>query len=149
MLQLILHLIGDYWTQTPYMACNKTSSWKAAWFHASVYTVPFWAVYGWRAALVIGITHGIIDRFSLVKYLLAFKNTASALASMLSCTDRDLYPSLSKEAEAAADLVVDCFSSKSGYPSDTPEYRAFVLYVVADNTAHLLINWAAIRWLAS
>ena len=41
MLQLILHLIGDYLLQSDWMALNKTKCSKAAAAHAITYSLPF------------------------------------------------------------------------------------------------------------
>jgi hypothetical protein len=38
--QLILHLIGDYVTQSDWMAQRKTKSTWAAFVHATVYSMP-------------------------------------------------------------------------------------------------------------
>lgn len=41
MIQLILHLVGDYITQTDWMAKNKTKNSFAAGSHALIYSLPF------------------------------------------------------------------------------------------------------------
>jgi hypothetical protein len=39
--QLILHLLGDYVTQSDWMARNKTKALLPAFWHAAVYSLPF------------------------------------------------------------------------------------------------------------
>ena len=74
MLQLILHLFGDYLTQSDWMAKNKTKRWWPAIAHATVYSLPFLMIGSWQAVLVIWATHAVIDRFRLARYLCWLKN---------------------------------------------------------------------------
>ena len=75
MLQLILHLIGDYLLQSDWMALNKTKCSKAAAAHALVYSLPFLILDPSLAAFsVICITHFFIDRFRLARYVVYARN---------------------------------------------------------------------------
>lgn len=60
--QLILHLIGDYITQSDWMANNKTKANAPA-------LLPFFLLGGWLAVLVIFATHFFIDRFRLARFV--------------------------------------------------------------------------------
>ena len=123
--QLILHLFGDYLTQTDRMAKNKTTSIDWAILHGVVYALPFALVFDMsvNAGLVLCCSHILIDRFRLARYVVFAKNWL---------TDRTL-------------RWADC--STTGYHKDTPPWLAFWLLIIADNTIHLAINYAAIRWL--
>ena len=124
MLQLILHLVGDYVTQSDWMANNKTKSSFAAACHAVVYSLPFLLLKPSLAAFAVILgTHFLIDRYRLARYVVFAKNWV---------TDRTL-------------RWDDC--STTGYHKDTPPWLAFWLLIIADNTIHLAINYAAIRWL--
>jgi len=124
MIQLILHLVGDYVTQTDWMAKNKTSSSVAAGAHALVYSLPFLILDpSLMAFAVILVTHFFIDRFRLARYVIYAKNKATA-------------PSLKWE---------DCQST--GYHKDDPAWLTVWLLIAADNTIHLAINYAAILYL--
>ena len=124
MIQLILHLVGDYITQTDWMAKNKTKNSLAAGSHALIYSLPFLLLKpSWTAFAVILGTHFLIDRFRLARYVVFAKNWVTQ-------------PSL---------RWADC--STTGYPNDAPPWLAFWLLIIADNTLHLCINYAAIRWL--
>ena len=124
MLQLILHLIGDYITQTDYMANNKTKSLRIAFLHAIVYTIPFILLTQSPAALlVILISHAIIDRYRLARYVIFAKNYLN---------DRTL-------------KWEDC--DKTGYPSNRPEWLTVWLMIIVDNTLHLTINFIAISYM--
>lgn len=122
--QLLLHLIGDYITQTDWMAQNKKKENYAGFAHAIVYSTPFLlfrpSLY---AILVIMWTHFLIDRYRLARYVVFAKNWL---------TNRNL-------------RWDDC--STTGYHKDTPPWLAFWLLIIADNTMHLCINYGALRWL--
>jgi hypothetical protein len=124
MLQLILHLIGDYITQTDYMANNKTKSLPIAFLHAFVYTVPFIILtQSPIALLVIMVSHAIIDHYRLARFVIFAKNYLND-------------PTLK---------WADC--NKTGYPNSRPEWLTVWLLIIADNTLHLTINYIAISYL--
>ena len=121
MLQLILHLIGDYLLQSDWMALNKTKCSKAAAAHALVYSLPFLILEPSLAAFsVICITHFFIDRFRLARYVVYARNII-------------LQP---KKYRNSWD---DC--RETGYHKDVPQWLSIWLLVACDNTIHLLINW--------
>jgi hypothetical protein len=73
--QLLAHLVGDYILQTHWMAVNKVKKTWVALTHAAYYTVPFFFVTTSIYALsIICVTHAIIDRFSIAKYVTMYKN---------------------------------------------------------------------------
>lgn len=121
--QLLLHLIGDYVTQSDWMATEKTKNSFAAFCHALVYSLPFALLASFPAWLVIFGTHFLIDRFRLARYIVFAKNFLG-------------WPWPKWE---------DC--KATGYPSDRPVWLTVWLLIVADNTLHLVINYASLRWL--
>lgn len=121
--QLILHLIGDYITQSHWMAVNKTKAWWPACVHSILYSLPFMLIGGHCAVLAIWLTHLFIDRFRLARFVVFAKNH---LGSPL--------PEWS-----------DC--SATGFSSDTPPWLAVWLLIIVDNTLHLAINYVSLRWL--
>lgn len=124
MTQLLLHLIGDYLTQTDWMAQNKTKSHVAAGAHALVYSLPFLLLAPSAMAFaVILFTHFLIDRYRLARFVVFAKNWTTA-------------PGL---------RWADC--SATGYHKAAPAWLSVWLLIVADNTLHLTINFAALRWL--
>lgn len=143
MLQLILHLLGDYVFQSDWMAQNKTKRFAPAAAHALVYSLPFLLLDPSLAAfLVILVTHFFIDRYRLARFVVWAKNVL-------------LDPSfwrmhLVRDRETMAAFLGrwswhNC--SGTGYPSDAPPWLAVWLLIAADNTLHLAINYAALRWL--
>ena len=73
--QLIIHLFGDYVTQTDWMAVNKTKRWYVAFIHAIVYSLPFLLLSPSVAAfLTILISHAVIDKLRLARHVIFCKN---------------------------------------------------------------------------
>jgi len=128
--QLILHLIGDYLMQSDWMAVNKSRRMFPAFCHATLYSLPFLLIGSSLAVFVIWATHLYIDRFALAKHVVRAKNV----------------------------LLAPCFAgnrkqehgrrvSPMGFYEDTPCWMIAFVTVVADNTLHLTINYAALSWL--
>ena len=124
--QLLCHLWGDYIFQSDWMAQNKTKNSRAAFVHALFYTVPFFffATMRWHPLAVILISHFLIDRFALARFVVAEKN-------------RVLRP------------VEDTtnYNTSTGYPASCPLWLAVWLLIICDNTLHLTINYLALRFL--
>lgn len=125
MTQLILHLVGDYVTQSDWMAQNKTKSTWAALCHATVYALPFLAIASVNAWIVIWLTHLVIDRFRLARYVVYAKNWLAPKSYWHPWSE----------------------CSATGYHKDSPPWLSVWLMIAADNTLHLAINAAAIEWL--
>ena len=59
---VVAHLVADWIFQNDWMAVNKVDlRHPAAWTHASVHTLFMWLIFPWSIALLIGITHLLID----------------------------------------------------------------------------------------
>jgi len=136
--QLILHLFGDYISQSDWMAQNKTKSHVAAWWHALVYSLPFLLITGERAFLVILFTHFLIDRYRLARFVVYVKNRYLQPRP-------DTFEFPARHEWEAKWSWENC--KGTGYPADAPPWLAVWLLIAADNTLHLAINYAAIRWL--
>jgi len=120
--QLLAHLVGDYILQTDKMATCKTSSWLWAIMHGLTYSLPFMLFCRSLPALaVIAGSHIVIDRYRLARFVVAFKNRVT-------------------------DWRGD-FNTPTGYLASSPPWLAFWLLIIADNTIHLCINYAALRFL--
>ena len=72
MIQLLLHLIGDYLLQTDWMAKNKKAKTHnglyACILHCFVYSLPFFYTANYRQVALISLTHFLIDRWFFVKW---------------------------------------------------------------------------------
>ena len=135
MTQLILHLLGDYVFQSDWMAQNKTKSTEAAFWHATVYSLPFLFIASWPAWLVIWSTHLLIDRFRLARFVVMAKNIIG---------DPGFWQSRNCDIR---EHLIPRYQTATGYPLDTPPWLAVWLMIAADNTIHLAINAASIAWL--
>jgi hypothetical protein len=125
---LLAHFVGDYILQTHYMATQKTSRWLPAVLHGITYTLPFlFATHSLAALLVIGLTHIVIDRFRLARHLMWVKNQFAP---------KEFRPERSE-------------LKTTGYPANTPAWLSVWLMIIADNTAHVVINTLAIIFLGS
>jgi hypothetical protein len=121
--QLILHMIGDYVTQSHRMANEKTRSWLWAISHSVTYGLPFLLIANWRAVAVIVVTHVFIDRLRLIRYVVFLKNWLNDVSLRWS----------------------EC--SGTGYDKGVPSWLAVWLMIAADNTLHIAINYLAVKWL--
>jgi len=123
--QLLFHLIGDYLTQSDWMATEKTKRIEVAMLHAFVYSIPFAAIASTPAYLAIMVSHAFIDRYRLARYVVWAKNWLGPSSSNINWI----------------------YCKKTGYPPDRPEWMAVWLMIIADNVLHLLCNGLAIRYL--
>ena len=121
--QILLHLIGDYVTQTNKMAMLKVSSLFWAGLHGFIYAAPFLLIGSPLEVLVIGLTHVVIDRYRLARFIVFAKNWVTE-------------PHLKWS---------DC--SRTGYPNTAPDWMAVWLLIITDNVMHLVINYGALQWL--
>jgi hypothetical protein len=169
--QLILHLIGDYVTQSDWMALNKRKDSIAALAHALMYSTPFWflvwhchrPVFAWW---VIFATHFFIDRFGLARYVVWAKNFLSPYTRIRGFGET--MDDLKKSGHIGAGPTHEAFEmsliveeqkrpirwnppwhtcTATGYDPERPAWLAVWLMIAADNTLHLAINYAALRWL--
>lgn len=123
---LLAHLVGDYILQSEWMAKEKTKRWFPAWAHAVTYGLPFLFVTQSPAALaVIVVTHAIIDHYRLARHVVWVKNFVAPKSYWHPWSE----------------------CSGTGYHKDRPPWMAVWLMIIADNTIHLLINVAAVRYL--
>ena len=109
-------MIGDYLLQSHWMATKKTTDSKVATIHAIMYTLPFISLKPSAKSLIgIGVTHFLIDRFRLARYVVWAKNRIAPRKYHHTVTS-------------------------SGMPENTPDWLAYSLLFVTDNTLHVLVN---------
>lgn len=113
--QIVAHLVGDYITQSHWMATEKTKRSLAAGIHAVIYSIPFALITTSLAALaIICLSHFAIDRWRLARFVVWAKNGCKGPVTA------------------------------TGYPDDVPPWLSVWLLIIADNTLHILINGFAI-----
>lgn len=157
--QLILHLLGDYVTQSQWMADNKRKNDIAAFVHAVVYMLPFlWLAPSLASLSAIGISHFLIDRFGLAVYVVWAKNvllrpqawrmTAWVDEFMLALdllVGDERHSAMERQRERERYAFRNC--KATGYPSDLPPWLSVWLLIAADNTLHLICNYLALKFL--
>lgn len=126
-LQLLCHILGDYFLQSSWMANNKTKRWLPAHVHACVYFLPFLLIFhpSFLATLLMVGTHIVIDRYRLsrfVSYANHFLSPPSEWKPWSEC-------------------------SITGYHKDTPPFVATWLMIIVDNGMHLTINALSLAYL--
>ncbi|ELS01177.1 Protein of unknown function (DUF3307) [Xenococcus sp. PCC 7305] len=124
MIQIIFHLVGDYVFQSDWMAQNKTKSSAIAMLHAISYSLLFCFLVNWIGLLQIIFTHYLIDRFRLARYVVFTKNFLAPRSKWVNWDE----------------------SSQYGYSKKVPDYIAFWLLIITDNTLHLACNYFAIYY---
>jgi len=72
-LGFIFHSVGDYVTQTNWMANEKTKRFFPAFLHATVYSLPFAFIVPFEYWVIICSTHFFIDRYRLAVYVIRLK----------------------------------------------------------------------------
>lgn len=136
MIQLILHLIGDYVTQSHWMATNKGSRMWPALLHSIIYSLPFLILRpSWIAFAVILGTHYLIDRYQFARFVVMAKNIIG---------DPDFWQEHNRHI---CSVVIPRYNTSTGYPADSPPWLTVWLLIAADNTLHLAINFAALGYL--
>jgi hypothetical protein len=117
--ELLAHAFGDYVVQSDWMASEKTKRHYPAVAHALSYTACFLPITrSLRALAVIGGTHFVIDRWRLARHVCWAKNQLAPRAFRPPHT-------------------------LTGYGVEKPDWLAFWLLIIADNTLHVAINrWA-------
>jgi len=131
--QLLIHLFGDYWLQSDWMALNKTKQTLPCSVHCFIYTLPFLLFTDNILALfLIFATHFVEDRWSLVKYFIWFKNHANPTLT---------YPSFDK---CSVTGYYDTWNpdNKDGRPNWITTW----LYIITDNSYHLLCNFLILNY---
>lgn len=85
--------------------------------------------HSWSALIMICITHLMIDRSNLVPWLIWLHNYATP-------------PVIGNKQPTWKEAFTN-----GGYHPTRPAWIAIWLCIITDNTFHLLINYASIRWL--
>jgi len=139
--QLVAHAIGDYVLQSDWMAQQKTKNGIPATVHALVYSLVFvvWFRPSFHAWAIIYVTHFLIDRYRLARFVVWAKNF---LAPKSTESPTDMF--------GGSDTFVWWYPWKecsgTGYHKDRPAWLSVWLLIIADNVMHVLINGFALRF---
>lgn len=168
MTQLLAHLFGDYILQSDWMANNKTKRSWPAFVHALLYSLCFvpliwfhgrvplasWVCWGW-----IFVTHFLIDRFRLARYVVWAKNWLGPRKWWYRNIPggKPTWSDVAREGEPLPRMADGYYifhaptpplwACPTGYPPTTPAWLSTWLLIIADNTLHLAINYVALTYL--
>jgi hypothetical protein len=146
-LALLAHFVGDYIIQNQWMADKKTSKWFPALVHGFTYTIPFlFATQSIAALLVIALTHAVIDRYRLAKYLIWFKNQLVPKAARYPWDESKVSDEFRSHGNAYLSKAND---KATGFPKTVPVWMSVWLLIIVDNTIHVVLNTLAILFLGS
>ncbi len=120
MIQLFLHLLGDYFLQNDWMASNKSKWTITGWFacniHCLLYSIPFglyyndFGIFAW-----IFISHFLIDKFGLAVYVTKFVNW-------------------------------NWKSKNFGFGESRPPHLTVWITIIRDNSMHIACNYFIIKY---
>lgn len=130
--QLLAHAIGDYILQSDWMATTKTKKSVACFVHVVTYSVPF--IFFKPSLVALGfimVTHFLIDRWRLARFVVTFKNIMGDASFGM----------------APISHAWKVFGTSTGYAIDTPPWLAFWLLIIVDNIMHVALNGFALRYL--
>jgi hypothetical protein len=115
--QLLLHLFGDFILQNDNVGVRKKEKSLTGLlyclYHCLTYSLPFLLITNWKACLLIGIGHFIIDRWNIVGHFIKTKNFVDTLENF-------------------------------GYKKERPFSITIWLYIIQDNSIHLIWNYLII-----
>lgn len=147
MAQLLCHIAGDFLFQSDYMAMNKSKRTIPCLVHVLLYTSVFlFLTTSWKALLVIGGVHFILDRFPIIiRRLIWFKNHLGPSLSFVpydKCNITGYYDNILNEISGKPydNSVINGFAPRLNYVT-------VWLYIITDNFLHLLTNYLALTYL--
>ena len=142
---VLLHFIGDYITQTNWMANNKQERWFPAILHGASYALPFLLLtQSIPALLVIFGTHVLIDHYRLARHFIAWKNAYFGPWGFKQHYDDKGKPTW---WEVWTKDGIEDVHKNNGFPDSVPIWMSTWLMIITDNIIHILINFAALLWL--
>jgi Protein of unknown function (DUF3307) len=152
--QFLIHGWGDYILgQSDWMALNKSKRTIPCLVHVLLYTSFFLILTtSWKALLVIGLTHFIIDRFPIiVKRLIWIKNHMNPFCEYPPFTFCDTTGYYDDSPYNTTPIALDKEHDVLIKPYFWGPPRLFSvtiwLYIITDNLLHLTINYFALKYL--
>jgi len=149
--QLLCHLAGDYvFGQSDWMAMNKSKRSLPCAIHVCLYTACFLLLtVSWKALLVIGITHFILDRWHFItRRLIWYKNHLGPGFTYVPyrlCLASGYFDNLLNEVN---NVPRERWETKWGIYNARLNSVSVWLYIITDNFLHLTINFLALKYLS-
>ena len=147
--QLLVHIFGDFYLQSDWMALNKSKKTIPCLVHVLIYTSCFLVLtLSWKALLVIGVTHFLLDRFHTPMkrfiWLRGHLNPKLDYPEYGKCDTTGYYD----------DSPYNTVKPTSGDGSTERFHKprlfgiSIWLYIIHDNWMHLFINYMALKYLS-
>lgn len=163
---VLAHMVGDYCLQSDWMATEKRTRNLAAVVHAVCYTLPFlFLTTDVTALAVICVTHGVIDRWALARYVVWVKNflavprlvwvgpwglRSQRWGKVDDAVGRVVHAGMSVAPPGASPRLKfpvrpwrEC--RVTGFPADRPVWLASWLLIIVDNLLHVVLNGVALH----
>jgi hypothetical protein len=145
--QIVLHLIGDYVTQSNWMATQKLKRTIPALVHAVIYAIPFIPLCSTRwSYLFILWSHFFIDRYRLARYVVWAKNHLAPRWTVEHAPP-GLGPGRYLEPIKYQWWQPWSECDRTGYHHSMPPHLADWLLIITDNVLHLICNAFALSYL--
>lgn len=148
--QLVAHAVGDYVLQSHWMASEKTSRSVACLAHVATYVLPFLLLTrDPRALAFIAVTHFVIDRWRLARFVCWAKNWMAPKRHLASPVLTATNPPRRRNwpwRECTATGYGPPVQSISGIETGPPVWMATWLMIVVDNLMHVTCNALALWW---
>lgn len=145
--QLLCHIAGDFLFQSDYMAMNKSKRTLPCLVHVLTYTAVFlFLTTSWKALLVIGGVHFLLDRFpNIIRRMIWLKNHQGPgfkYVPFSTASVTGYYDNVLNEVtgQPYGNANVNGFSPRLNYVT-------VWLYIITDNFLHLLTNYLALTYL--
>lgn len=146
--QLLCHLTGDFLLQPSWCALNKSKRFIPCLVHILIYTSVFLLLTtSWKALLVIGGTHFILDRYHVIlKTLIWWRehlNPSFSYVPKELCQFTGYFDNIGNDIDSVKFPIINT----SGEHTARLNYVSVWLYIITDNYFHLLINFLALKYL--
>lgn len=159
--QLLCHILGDFLFQSDWMAMNKSKRSIPCLVHVLIYTSVFLLfTTSWKALLVIGGVHFILDRFPIIiRRLIWIKNHVGPTLKypkFTQCNSTGYYDdspyntdTRNKFMEGGPSPAISTGRSLQTLSGITRRHFFITiwLYIITDNFLHLLTNYLALKYL--
>lgn len=148
--QLLVHIFGDYVMQSDWMALNKSKKTFPCLVHVLIYTACFLILTtSWKALLVIGLTHFLLDRFHTPMkrfiWLRGHLNPKFDYPVYGKCNTTGYYDDSPFNSVHVNNPSGD--GSTERYHKPRLFGISIWLYIIHDNWLHLVINYFALKYL--
>lgn len=148
---LLCHLIGDFITQTDWMALNKSKKSLNCFIHVIIYTAGFLILTtSWKALLFIGATHFIFDRWPvIIRRMLWLKNhfPTGYYPSWEYCSSTGYYDDSPYNLKKLEGMDKEIMMDDRIWGKPRHFFITIWLYIITDNTLHLVCNFVALYFL--